>query len=257
MDRIAITGAAGRIGTTLRAGLRDRALRLLDVRPVAEPRDNEEVRLVDLRDLDATREAFQGVDAVVHLAARADEAPFDRILDDNIVATQRVFEAARQESVRRVVFASTVHVSGFRPWDEWTGPADPPRPDTHYAVSKIFGEALGRLYADKHGLEVVCLRLGAFLREPLGPAFLAGWLSPGDAVRLFRAALDAHDVRYLVCYGLSANTRAFWSRDGWAALGYAPADDSEAFAGRWTDLTADLPAYQGMEFTAPDYGGSG
>jgi uronate dehydrogenase len=75
------------------------------------------------------------------------------------------------------------------------------------------------------------------------------------AVRLFRAALDAPRIGYLVCYGLSANTRSFHTRDGWAELGYAPVDDAEVFAHRWPDAEARLPTYQGMEFTAADYRG--
>jgi uronate dehydrogenase len=256
MQRVAITGAAGRIGSVLRPGLRDRALRLLDLRPVSVEHDTEDARLVDLRDPAAARVALAGMDAVIHLAGCANEAPFERILADNIVVTQHVFEAARQQSVRRVVFASSVHVSGFLPWGRRTRPSDPVRPDTNYAVSKVFGEALGRLYADKHGLQVICLRIVGFAAEPDRPAHLSGWLSHGDAVRLFRAALDAPDIRYLACYGVSANTRSFYTRDGWAELGYAPVDDAEAFAHRWPDAEAHLPAYQGMEFTAPDYRGS-
>jgi uronate dehydrogenase len=256
MHRVAITGAAGRIGSVLRAGLRDRALRLLDLRPLSAEHDSEQVRQVDLRDAAAAVAALAGVDTVIHLAACPDEAPFERILADNIVTTQHLFEAARQQSVRRVVFASSVHVSGFYPWGRRTRPSDPLRPDTYYGVSKVFGEALGSMYADKYGIEVVCLRIAGFATEPKQPAYLSGWLSPGDAVRLFRAALDAPDIRYLVCYGLSANTRGFYARDGWAELGYAPVDDAEAFAHRWPEAEIRWPRHLGIEFTAPDYRGS-
>jgi uronate dehydrogenase len=256
MHRVAITGAAGHIGSVLRRGLADRPLRLLDRRPLAAERESDQVRQVDLGDPVATGDALAGVEAVVHLAACPDEAPFDRILADNVVATQHVFEAARLQSVRRVVFASSVHVTGFHRWGRLTGPADPIRPDTYYGVSKAFGEALGSMYADKYGLEVVCLRIVAFAAEPTHPAFLAGWLSHGDAVRLVRAALDAPDIGFLVCYGVSRNTRTFYTRDGWAELGYVPADDAETFAYRWPDADAHWPEYQGMDFTDPDYRGS-
>jgi uronate dehydrogenase len=256
MQRVAITGAAGRIGGVLTRGLTDRALRLLDIRPIPVEQGSGEAWQVDLRDPAAACAALADVDAVIHLAGCPDEAPFERILTDNIVATRHVFEAARRQSVRRVVFASSVHVSGFHPWGRRTSPGDPVRPDTGYGVSKVFGEALGRLYADKHGLEVICLRIVGFAAEPDQPAYLSGWLSHGDAVRLFRAALDAPDIGYLVCYGLSGNTRSFYTRDGWAELGYTPADNAETFAHRWPDAEAHLPEYQGMEFTAPDYRGS-
>jgi NAD dependent epimerase/dehydratase family len=101
----------------------------------------------------------------------------------------RLRGGARQ-GVRRVVFASSIHVTGFYPAGRPTSPTDPVRPDTWYGVSKVYGEAVGRLYADKHGLSVVCLRLGGFSPDPLGhPSFLSGWLSHGDAVRLFRAVV--------------------------------------------------------------------
>ena len=92
---VAITGAAGRIGTVLRRGLADRPIRLLDVRPLTAERRTEQVRQVDLRDPAATRDALAGVQAVVHLAGCPDEAPVERIVADNVVATQHVFEAAR------------------------------------------------------------------------------------------------------------------------------------------------------------------
>jgi uronate dehydrogenase len=245
---IAITGGAGRIGTVLRAGLSGFDLLPLDNRPAGG------VRLVELTDEAATVTALAGVDTVVHLAAFPDEGAFERILADNIVATRNVFEAARRQGVRRVVYASSIHVDGFYSADRPTSPADPVRPDTWYGVSKVYGEAAGRLYADKHGISVVCLRLGGFQAEPLGhPGFLSLWLSHRDAVRLFRAAVTAPDIDYLVAFGVSANSRGVWSRDGWAELGYEPVDDAEAWADRYTDGPA--PRYLGLEYTERDFQG--
>jgi uronate dehydrogenase len=250
---VAITGAAGRIGTALRRGLdpgRFR-LRLVDLRPVAAPAPGHEVRTADLRDPDAALEALTGVDAVVHLAARPDEAGFAEIHERNVVPAYNVYEAARRAGVRRVVFASSIHVTGFAPWGAATGPLDPPRPDTFYGLSKLYGEALGRLYADRHGIEVVNLRLGGFGDEPLAPPYLWFWLSPGDAVRLATAALTAPGITFTTCYGVSRNRRGFHSREGWDELGYDPEDDAERFAGRWPGATP--PPLQGAEFTDPGY----
>ena len=167
-QRVLITGAAGNIGRSLRAGLRGHypVLRLLDVTPQQAAEPGEEVLTVDLNDRLATQAAMEDVDAVIHLAAVASEAPFDEILSGNITTTYSLFEAARQADVRRVVFASTNHVIGFYPRSETVGPDAPVRPDTFYGVSKVFGEALGRLYVDKSGLEVVCLRIGSFAERP-------------------------------------------------------------------------------------------
>lgn len=250
---VAITGAAGRIGTAVRAGLsRDRyRIRAIDSVGVDDAAPGDEVVVADLRDPDATLAALKGADAVVHLAARPNEASFTEILDSNVRTTAHVYEAARQVGVRRVVFASSMHVSGFYPWGRTTAPGDAVRPDTYYGLSKVYGEGLGQLYADRFGLEVVNLRIGGFGPEPLQPAYLWVWLSHGDTVRLVDAALGAPVAGVLTCYGVSRNTRGFYTEDGWDLLGYDPQDDAERFADRWPD--AQPPEFQGMDFTASGY----
>jgi uronate dehydrogenase len=258
MPTIALTGAAGHIGTALRTGLATPGtrLRLLDLRPVEPARSRDEARVVDLRDLDAAVQAIDGADAVVHLAANPGEGPLDRLLDENVRTTCHVLEAARRTGCRRVVLASSAHVTGFTPYAQEVGPSDPVRPDSFYAVTKVAGEALGRLYVDKYGLEVVCVRVVAFAPEPTWPMYLWGWLSPRDAVALFRAAVETRDVGYLVTYGVSANTRRPWRDDGWDVLGYAPADDAEAYAGRFDDFPPGRAphTWQGSEFTEVGWG---
>jgi uronate dehydrogenase len=234
IQRVLITGAAGEIGRSLRTGLKGHypVLRLLDVaaQPAAEL--GEEVVTLDLNDRDATEAAMEGIDAVIHLAAIAGEASFDEILSGNITTTYSVFEAARRAGVRRVVFASSNHVTGFYPRTESVKPDDPVRPDTFYGVSKVFGEALGRLYVDKYRLEVVCLRIGSFGERPTRPRQLSTWLSPRDCVQLVRCSLDAPAVGFTVVYGVSANSRRWWTDEAAARLGYRPQDDAEAFAGQ-------------------------
>lgn len=231
-QRVLITGAAGNIGRTLRDGLRGHypLLRLLDVSPQKPAEAGEEIVTLDLNDRRAAEAAMNGVDAVVHLAAIPHEADFDDILEGNITTTYSVYEAARRAGVRRVVFASSNHVIGFYARGETVGPDDPVRPDTFYGVSKAFGEVLGRLYADKYGLEVVCLRIGAFAERPTSPRQLSIWLSPRDCVQLVRCCLDAPAVRFEVVYGVSANTRSWWTDDAAASLGYQPQDNAEDFA---------------------------
>lgn len=249
---IGLTGAAGSIGTAVRRGLgRDRfSVRLID-RVEPDSPAGDAVHVIDLKDLDATREALRGTEVVVHLAARADESRFEQIHQDNVLTTYSVYEAARLEGVRRVVFASSVHASGFYPWGRVTSPADRPRPDTFYALSKLYGEHLGSMYADKYGIEVVNLRIVGFKDEPDHPAFLWGWLSPGDTVRLVTAAISTPGISYLTCYGVSRNRRNFFTEDGWDELGYAPEDDAERYADRWPDAVP--PELVGMEFTEPGY----
>jgi hypothetical protein len=105
-------------------------------------------------------------------------------MEANVAATFNVFEAARECGVRRLVFASTNHATGFYPRSQRVGRRIP-FDRTLYAVTKVFGEALGRLYADKWGLDVICLRIGAFGNRPTSVHALSMWLSERDAVQLF------------------------------------------------------------------------
>jgi uronate dehydrogenase len=230
-ERVLITGAAGSIGRTLRGGLRGRyLLRLLDVAPQDAAEPGEEVVTLDLNDRPATEAAVKDVDMVIHLAAIAQEASFDDILGGNITTTYSVYESARRAGVRRVVFASSNHVTGFYPRSERIGPYDPVRPDGFYGASKAFGETLGRLYAEKYGLEVVCLRIGTFAERPTRPRHLSTWLSPRDCLELVRCCLEAPEVGFTVVYGVSANTRSWWKNDAAESLGYRPRDNAEEFA---------------------------
>lgn len=231
---VLLTGAAGGVGTLLRERLPGYGyeLRLLDVVPVeGEP----DAITADIRDTGALREAVTGVDAVIHLAGIPSEAPFQRILDNNIDGTYRVYEAARAAGVRRIVYASSNHAVGFTPRPQHPGEQPvpvltPARPDTYYGLSKVFGEGIASLYADRHGVETVSIRIGSCFREPRNVRMLETWLSPDDCARLVHAALTARDVGHTIVYGLSANTRARWDLTAARALGYEPRDDSEVYA---------------------------
>ncbi|HEY8113922.1 MAG TPA: NAD-dependent epimerase/dehydratase family protein, partial [Actinomycetes bacterium] len=117
MSVILITGAAGRIGTYLRRGLPYLGwrLRLLDVKQPDNLASGEEAVVADIRDTDAMEAAVRDVDAVVHLAGIANEAPFAEICAANIVGTHTVFDAARRAGVPRIVYASSNHAVGFTP----------------------------------------------------------------------------------------------------------------------------------------------
>ncbi|MCC3770380.1 NAD(P)-dependent oxidoreductase [Streptomyces sp. UNOC14_S4] len=232
-SRILLTGAAGTIGTFLREGLPAYGyeLRSFDRRPVP---DAPGAVVADLHDTEALRAATRGVDAVVHLAGIPLEAPFEDILRTNIEGTHRVYEAAREEGVRRVVLASSNHATGFTPLPAPGEPlipdAAPHRPDTYYGLSKCFGEDLAALYWHRHGIESVCLRIGSCFRAPRSVRMLSTWLSPGDCARLLHAALTAEGIGHTVVNASSANTRVRWDLSGARALGYEPRDDSEPYA---------------------------
>ncbi len=243
-----LTGAAGVVGSALRehlAGHYD--LILSDVREVQELRPNELFRRADLTNPAQVQAAMQGAQAVIHLGGIPDEHRYDLIRAVNIDGTQHVLEAARALGVRRVAFASSIHAVGYYPRAQQIGPDVPVRPDTFYGVSKVAGEALGRLYFEKHGLEFVAVRICSFQPRPQDARHLSTWLSPRDAAQLFRRALDAHGVGYLTVAGISGNTRRWMTDEGWDLLGYQPQDDAEAYAAEVQHLRGD-PASRSERF---------
>ncbi|MFI6346769.1 NAD-dependent epimerase/dehydratase family protein [Streptomyces sp. NPDC050560] len=236
---VLLTGAAGGVGTLMRELLPEYgyALRLFDAVPVPGAPD---AITADLGDVAALRAAVRGTDAVLHLAGISLESTFDKILDANVRGTYNLYEAAREEGVRRVVFASSNHAVGFTPYPRGAAPhprealvpvGTPHRPDTFYGLSKAFGEDLAQLYWDKHGIETVSVRIGSCFPEPTSVRMLSIWMSPADGARLFHAALTAEGVGHTVVYGSSANTRLWWDLSSARALGYEPRDDSERYAG--------------------------
>jgi nucleoside-diphosphate-sugar epimerase len=249
--RVLLTGAAGRIGRVLAEELDGRyRLRLLYHRTVPEahaaPAEEatrsgapspiagtpHEVVTGSVSDLAAMERACAGVDAVAHMAADPRvQAPWEAILEANIAGTYAVFEGARRAGVRKIVFASSNHATGYYEKERvYTTPAMPVRPDSYYGVSKCFGEALGRYYADAFGVSVICLRIGSFQPRPRGERQLATWISHRDTAQLVWRGIEA-DFPFGVFYGISGNTRAYWDLStARELLGYAPEDDAERYA---------------------------
>ncbi|MDP9390571.1 MAG: NAD(P)-dependent oxidoreductase [Actinomycetota bacterium] len=261
---VLLTGAAGRIGTWLRGGLAERgwAVRCLDVVPGTDVRPGEEHLVADVTDLAAMVDATRGAEAVVHLAGISGESTWPEIRSANIEGTYCALEAARLAGVGRVVLASSNHATGYtpRPASGLLREVDaPPRPDTYYGVAKVTLEALGSLYADRYGLDVVCLRIGSALPEPTSTRHLATWLSPADTVALVDAALTAPSPGFSVVWGISDNTRRWWDLTAARALGYEPADDAELYAEALIEANGEpdlddwVHARVGGEFTLPRF----
>jgi NAD+ dependent glucose-6-phosphate dehydrogenase len=233
--RVLITGAGGRIGNDLAERLRDRySLRLMYHRHVPETPPVDDRVQVDTSQIEPIVTALEGIDAVVHMAADPHtRAPWESVLENNIVATYNVFEAARQAGVQRIVFASTNHVMGMYDRDQqWPIYADQPvRPDSLYGVSKAFGENLGRFWYDQYGMSVICLRIGWMLPEPQDEISRWMWLSPRDCAQVVSRALET-DLGFGVFYAISANSGRHWDiTDTIERLGYWPEDDAERYFG--------------------------
>jgi uronate dehydrogenase len=236
-NRILITGAAGNMGSMLRPMLRraDRVLRLADIVEIdAVP--GEEFVNVDVMEAEAIAKACQDVHAIVHLGGISLEASFDEVLAVNVVGTHNVLRGAVDAGVPRVIIASSNHAVGFYSRQD-AHPEDGlpdeilPRPDTFYGWSKAATESLGALYHHRFGIDVTVLRIGSCFVEPPDTRALATWLAPTDAARLLEACLNhPHGHGFRVVWGVSDNTRRWWSLSGSTALGYKPTEDSERFA---------------------------
>jgi uronate dehydrogenase len=233
-DCLLLTGAAGGLGRELRPRLRRRVrlLRLSDIAAMAPAEAGEEVVVAALEDAAAVDRIVGGANAIVHLGGISTEGPFEPILQANIVGSYHLYEAARRHGVRRVVYASSNHVTGFYRQDEVVSPLAAVRPDGNYGLSKAFGENVARFYFDRYGIETVCLRIGSSFPEPRNRRMLATWLSYDDLERLVVAALTAPVVGFSIVYGMSDNRTTWWDNTPARHIGYRPADSSEPFRAR-------------------------
>ncbi|MBC7942438.1 MAG: NAD(P)-dependent oxidoreductase [Chitinophagaceae bacterium] len=256
LPRLLLTGAAGGLGRVLRPRLKAccDVLRVSDIAALTPAGEGEEVVQAALQDKAAILALLQDVNAVVHLGGLSTDGPFEDILQANILGTYHVYEAARQQGVRRIVYASSNHVTGFYTQRETIDPKMPSRPDGYYGVSKAFGENLAQFYFDRYGIETVSLRIGSSFPEPQDRRMLASWLSYDDLERLVIAALSAPVVGHTVLYGVSDNRGIWWDNTGASHIGFRAQDSSEPFRQKLqaqqpvVDPTDPVALYQGGTF---------
>jgi uronate dehydrogenase len=254
--RLLLTGAAGNLGRELRPRLKTycQTLRLSHRKEMGAAADGEEIVVASLEDKAQVHALLQDVDAVVHMGGVSTEQTWEAILAGNIVGMVNLYEAARAQRTKRIVFASSNHVTGFYRQNEVITPQHPPKPDGFYGLSKAFGENLAQLYWDKHGIETVSLRIGSSFAEPKDRRMLATWMSFDDTERLIVAALTAPVVGHTVIYGMSDNATVFWDNTSARHLGYRPLDSSDKYRdaaeARQPTIDPTQPAalYQGGAF---------
>ncbi|WP_229459208.1 NAD-dependent epimerase/dehydratase family protein [Massilia cavernae] len=261
--RILLTGAAGGLGKVLRERIKPWAdvVRLSDLADLGPAAEGEEVVQCDLADKAGVLALMEGVDAVLHFGGISVEAPFDAILQANILGTANLYEAVHKAGVRRVVFASSNHAIGFYKTTDMIDADDPTRPDTMYGVSKCFGESLSRYYYDRFGIETVCLRIGSSFPEPQSARMLVTYLSYDDLVEALRCSLMAQRVGHAILFGVSDNPGKWWDNRKAAHLGFVARDSSTRFAGMFPPDGNYPPAddigstYQGGPFllNGPQY----
>ena len=230
MKTVLITGASGDVGTHLRRELKGKyKLRLSDKRSLRKGKGETFIR-ADISKMADALKITKGVDAIVHLGGYSVEGPWAGILEANIVGCYNVFEAARRNGVRRILFPTSNHAVGFYRRDQTIDHRVYIKPDSRYGVSKVFGEALGSLYADKYGMEVFMMRIGNVNPQPIDKRRLSIWLSPRDLAQLVTIGIEHPGIRFEIVYGISGNKRAWYDNANAARLGYRPQDDSERFA---------------------------
>jgi nucleoside-diphosphate-sugar epimerase len=270
---VLITGAHGRVGTAITEFLDpdEYEFTLLDVDEGPSPANGSSV-VADVCDYDAVRPHFEGQDALVHLALirgtggiHSREVAWSDALAANLEGINNVYEAARDAGLDRVLFASSNHAVGmvevrnapqvYHDRGIRTDHTEPHRPDSRYGLTKSYGEDLGRLLAEAHGIRFYGLRIGA-VREaeydhPYGDAergvdegrFERGseeyeeqvarmkglWQSRRDLAHMVECCLRDETVEWDHFYGLSANDRR-WLDDlehARETIGYEPRDNGE------------------------------
>lgn len=232
MKRVLLTGASGDVGTRLRKLLKPiyPELILSDLKEPANLGADETFIPANLANFDEVAKAVKGVDGIIHLGGFSVEGPWETILNSNIVGCYNLYEAARQAGVKRIIFASSNHAAGFYPRDKTIGTDVTLLPDGRYGLSKMFGEGLGSLYAYKHGIGTLAIRIGNVGDKPLDKRRLAIWLKTEDLVKLIQIGLEKPNLLFEVVYGMSDNKRAWWDNANAVSLGYKPEGRSEDWA---------------------------
>jgi nucleoside-diphosphate-sugar epimerase len=241
--KLLITGAAGRIGTFLTQHLLSElgegySLILADVRPPQQTHGFP-FHQADIADLDAMRALCQGIDTVIHMAADpSPRASWESLLPRNVTGVYNIFQAAHENSCRRVIFASSINaVSGY-PDEMQVSTNMPVRPPNLYGATKAWGEAVACFYAEQMGLSAICLRFGGVAArsrvegmDPHSPN-LAMILTLEDLTRLVAASVRTVQ-NFGIYHGVSNNRfKRLDISDARRDLGYEPQDDAFAIAGR-------------------------
>lgn len=261
MKKVALSGASGNVGRILREELPKRGVDLRSAggtRPLTPLRDGEDVMHGDLRNPAVVDALLQGADVLVHMAGTSVERPLPEIIENNLVALHQVYEGARRHGVKRVVFASSNHAFGMHSVGSRLKLDADFRPDGFYGLSKVWGEAMARMYWDKHAIEGIALRIGTAMgRPPENERQLSTWMGTEDLVQLVMRCIEAKDVGYAAVWGISANSRSWYDLEEGNAIGYHPVQNAEAWAdevlARPNPLDPVARQFQGGQFVSIDY----
>ena len=243
-EKLLITGASGVIGKVLVPKLAESYdVYGVDQNLTAIPGRLFKADLSDYEQIAGVISAISDLRIIVHLAANSTaDATWQSVLKNNIVATRNVFEAAKERRVKRIVFASSNHVTGsYEGIPPTLHPSanprmittvDPIRPDSDYGTSKAFGEAVARQYHELYGIESVCVRIGTVLADDdprKNKRFLKTWLSHDDLVQLVKKSIRSENIKFGIYYGVSNNKGRFWDiSNAEQELDFHPQDDASS-----------------------------
>jgi uronate dehydrogenase len=257
-DTILLTGASGALGRQITKGLTEAGytLRLTDIAPFPDALPpGATFTQADLVDGPAIARLAEGCKTILHFGGVSVERPFTEVIGPNITGLFHTYEAAKAAGAR-VVFASSNHTIGFHPRSEPLDADCALQPDGYYGLSKAYGELMGGLYLDKHGVESVHIRIGSCLPTPVEARMLSTYLSYADLVRLLVRCIETPTVGNCVVWGASANTKTFWRDDARALLGWVPQDTADVFTEALAGKTSGDPVvekYQGGAYTRIGY----
>ena len=261
MTKVALSGASGNVGRILRVELNKRGVDLRSAggsKPLEPLHEGEDVMHGDLRDPAVVDRLLSGVDVLIHMAGTSVERPLPEVIENNLRALYEVYEGARRNGVRRVVFASSNHAFGMHSVDSKLKLSAEFRPDGFYGLSKVWGEAMARMYWDKHGIEGISLRIGTTMGQPPeNVRHLSTWMGDDDLVQLVMRSIEAENIGYTAVWGVSANTRSYYDLAEGNAIGYRPVQNAEVWAAdilkQPNPFSPIEQQFQGGQFVTVDY----
>jgi uronate dehydrogenase len=260
--KILVTGASGHLGGMLFNSLAKIGYKNLigtDINKKSLEK-NKKFILADLKNLKTTVKMTKGIHAIVHFGAIPIEDTQKNILQNNIIGTYNLFEAARINKVKRIIFASSNHAIGFHRRTTRLNELSTQRPDSHYGLSKAFGEDLSRLYADKFNIKSMCIRIGSCLKTPEDRRHVSTWISYRDLTQLVNIGIKHKSIHNEIVYGASRNKKSWWNNSRAHKLGYKPKDSADRFnlslltKNEYKDKMALL--FQGGVFTSANFKGN-
>lgn len=245
-QKIIITGSEGIIGQVFCENLDGFEIYKID-NAVKPGKKSFQADISNYTALSSVFDQIPKTNILIHLAADARvDAPWESVLKNNIEGTKNIYECARKNEIKKVVFASSNHVTGayegFPPTlhrkrsGNLIKTEDMIRPDSHYGTSKAFGEALARQYFELHGINSICLRIGT-VRKDDNPTkdktgrCLSTWLSHRDLIQLIKKSVNSQ-INFGVYYGVSNNKYKFWdTSNAKKEINYEPIDDASSYIG--------------------------